>query len=37
MAIKINLVDGTTIEINENIYIIASKHQSSLMESNDDH
>ncbi|WCG36362.1 hypothetical protein [Companilactobacillus farciminis] len=37
MAIKINLVDGTSIEIAEDTYIIAWKYQSSLMASNNDH
>jgi len=36
MALNINLVNGRSIHITEETYIIAWKYQSSMMASNDD-
>lgn len=36
MALNINLVNGRSIHITEETYLIAWKYQSSLMASNDD-
>ncbi|GAB5055948.1 hypothetical protein COSHB9_03350 [Companilactobacillus alimentarius] len=37
MSININLINGESIKINEDTYIVAWKYQSSLMASNADH
>ncbi len=36
MALKINLINGRSIQVNEDTYLIAWKYQSSMIASNDD-